>query len=321
MTPILKVLDPGLSTTIQDAGRHAYQRYGVSVAGVLDVSSFATANHLVRNAPGSAVLELTMRGGTYEVMADAITIALTGATMPLTADGMRLDRYRSHRLGRGARVQIGMATEGVRSYLAVHGGVAVEPVLGSRSTHVRSAIGGLGGRALREGDEIPLDADCAQDLSPLKLRDDKKPYLGGIIRIVAGPQDDLFDADALTLLTHARYRMSPQSDRMAALLTGPPLPFRDGYNIVSDGVVTGSIQVPGHGRPLVLLSDRQTTGGYPKIATVTTADLGRLAQRRPNEIVRFCVISADEAEMRYLDWRRELDAIPDWLREVPGSGS
>lgn len=312
MPPHLMVIDGGFSTTVQDRGRTGSQRFGVSACGAMDVASLAVANALVGNAADAAALELTFSGGAYRVDADALRIAVAGAEMPLMLDGAPIDPRRSHTVGRGSRIEIGPSASGVRAYLAVSGGLATQPVLASRSTHLRSAIGGHEGRALRAGDAIPVGGI---DLAGMdrRLRHDRRPYFGGVIRIVPGPQDDAFAEGALDLLTSGRYRISPQSDRMGAVLNGPSLPFSSGFNIVSDGVTMGSIQVPGHGRPIVLLSDRQTTGGYPKIATVTTPDLGKFAQRRPNERVVFHAISPDEAEQRYVAWRQALDTAPDWL--------
>ncbi|MBX3568666.1 MAG: biotin-dependent carboxyltransferase family protein [Rhizobiaceae bacterium] len=308
----LTVIDGGFSTTVQDRGRTGSQRFGVSACGAMDLASLAIANALVGNAEDAAALELTFSGGAYRVDADALRIAVAGAAMPLMLDGAPADPQRSHTVGRGTRIDIGPSASGVRAYLAVSGGVATQPVLASRSTHLRSAIGGYEGRALRGGDELPVGGTGPTGVDR-RLRHDRRPYFGGVIRIVPGPQDDAFADGALDLLTSGRYRISPQSDRMGAVLSGPSLPFRGGFNLVSDGVTMGSIQVPGHGRPIVLLSDRQTTGGYPKIATVTTPDLGKFAQRRPNERVVFHAVSPDEAEERYIAWRAALDDIPDWL--------
>ncbi|WP_102960078.1 biotin-dependent carboxyltransferase family protein [Mangrovicella endophytica] len=311
---VLAVVEPGLSTSVQDFGRHGSQRYGVSVAGAADPMSFAIANHLVGNPAGAAALELTMTGGVYDVLADDLAIALAGADMPISVGDAVLAPYQTHILGRGDRLRIGAARSGLRAYLAISGGIGVPAILGSRSTHWRTGLGGLEGRMLTAGDRLPGQP---QDLPPRRrLLKDLRPYFGGFIPIVAGPQADAFDPAAMEILVHGRYRLSARSDRMGALLDGPQLPFHDGFNIVSDGIVAGSIQVPGHGQPLVLLADRQTTGGYPKIATVTTPGLCRIAQRRPNERIRFQLMSADEAEERYRAWRTHLDRLADMLMAI-----
>jgi biotin-dependent carboxylase-like uncharacterized protein len=313
---VLGVIQPGLSTTIQDKGRFGSQRFGVSVSGAIDVVSLAMANHLVGNDTGAAALEMTMTGGIYEVLEDAVAVAITGADMPLSAGGRVLAPNETHIVRRGERLEVGPARCGLRAYLAVAGGIAVAPVLGSRSTHLRSALGGLDGRTLQPGARLPGSLPSAMP-ERLRLKSDRRPYFGGVVRILAGPQDDAFKPHALEVLTGGRYRVSVHFDRMGAKLDGPPLPFRDGFNIVSDGIVAGSIQVPGDGRPLVLLADRQTTGGYPKIATVTTPDLCRIGQRRPNERVQFHLVSPDEAEEAYIRWAGYLDRIPEYFDRLP----
>lgn len=312
---ILRVIESGLSTTVQDAGRFGYQRFGVSASGAVDVESLSLANRLTGNPPEAAALEMTMSGGVYEVLAEYVTVALCGANMPLAIDGTQAAPNRTHALRRGVRIEIGMAASGLRAYLAIGGGIDVPPVLGSRATHLRSGLGGVEGRALRAGDLLP--GTPAEAPALLRLRNDRRPYFGGAVRIVAGPQADAFEPYALRMLTTGRYRLSSQIDRMAARIDGPVLPFLDGFNIVSDGVVAGSIQVPGHGQPLVLLADRQTTGGYPKIATAITPDLARIGQRRPNERVHFRLVSADEAEEAYIAWAARLAGLDEWVERQP----
>lgn len=314
-TAELEIEDPGLFASVQDAGRFGAERFGVSPSGAADPVSLEIANRLVGNPADAAAIEVTLTGARLRLAADSAVIALAGAEAALAIDGERREGWVGHRIRRGSRIEIGPATAGVRSYLAVAGGVLVPPILGSRSTHWRSGLGGLDGRPLRAGDRLPIAAEDPSPAAPLlRYRYDRRPYFGGPIAIVPGPQADHFQPEALGMLVDGRYRISPQSDRMAVLLDGPKLPFRGGFNIVSDGVVTGSIQVPGHGRPLVLAADRQTTGGYPKIATVTSPAIPRLAQRRPNERVGFVVTSPEEAEQAYIAWRAALRSIPEWLQ-------
>lgn len=312
--PILRVVEPGLSTTVQDRGRFGSQRFGVSGAGAIDFMSLALANHLVGNHADVAALEMTMFGDTFEVLSEGLAIGLVGADMQLRCNSELLAPNQTHFLRLGDKLEIGGARTGLRAYLAVAGGIAVPLILGSSSTHLRAGMGGFDGRALTKGDVIhgiPQSMQCRRRLKP-----DRKPYFGGVVRILAGPQADAFRADALTIIVNGRFLLSTHSDRMAVRLEGPALSFVDGFNIVSDGIVAGSIQVPGHGRPLVLLSDRQTTGGYPKIATVITPDLARIGQRRPNERVRFHFISADEAEHIYIRWTKELDQIDRYFEQI-----
>lgn len=312
---ILRVIEPGLSTTVQDAGRFGYQRFGVSVSGAVDLESLRIANRLAGNPADAAAIEMTMTGGAYEVRAERLAVALCGADMPLSFDGEPAAPNRTHVVRRGTRIEIGMARSGLRAYLGVGGGIDVRPVLGSRATHPRSGLGGVEGRALVKGDLLP--GVPAEPPPLLRLKNDRRPYFGGLVRIVAGPQADAFEPHALRLLTWGRYRLSSQIDRMAARLEGPVLPFRDGFNIVSDGIVAGSIQVPGHGNPLVLLADRQTTGGYPKIATAISPDLARIGQRRPHERIRFRLVSADEAEEAYIAWANGRGNIDERFERQP----
>lgn len=308
---ILRVVEPGLSTTIQDRGRFGSQRFGVSTSGAIDPLCHALANRLVGNHEDEATLELTLTGGVYDVLAERIAIALVGADMPLSVGGESRAANRTHVATRGERIEIGTARSGLRAYFAIGGGIDVPPVLGSRATHLRSGFGGLGGRTLAMGDRLPGTPGEAP--APLMLRPSREPYFGGVVRIVPGPQADMFTPGALELLSFGRYRLSTQFDRMAARLIGPHLPFVDGFNIISDGIVTGSIQVPGHGEPLVLLADNQTTGGYPKIATIVTPDIRIVGQRRPNQKIQFALTTIDEAEERYLRWREAMDRLEDHL--------
>lgn len=313
---VLRVIDQGLSTTVQDFGRFGSQKFGVSASGAIDPWSLALANHLAGNAPDAAGLEMTMTGGDYEVMTDRLDVALVGAEMPLAIDGANAPANETHRLRRGQRIAVGAARSGLRAYLAIGGGIAVARILGSRATHLRSGVGGIEGRALHAGDEIP-GAPPAVWPAALRLKRDRRPYFGGVIRIIAGPQDNEFAPYAIDMLVAGHYRLSTQFDRMAVRVDGPALPLRDGFNIVSDGIVAGSIQVPGHGQPLILLADRQTTGGYPKIGVVTTPDLARIGQRRPHERVRFHRVPPDEAEDAYIRWASDFDRIDEFCERLP----
>lgn len=314
----LLVITPGLHDTVQDAGRTGSQRFGVSVAGAVDAVSHRIANLLVGNPPEAATLECTMSGGVFEVEADRCRIALAGADMPIEVAGRHLIPYAAHVLRRGDRLRIGTAKTGLRAYLAVAGGIDVPPVLGSRSTQTRARLGGIEGRALRAGDRLPIGVAGPAPL--LALPEAAWPRFDGPVRVLPGPQADAFTAAGMETFLSATYTVSVRSDRMACQLDGPAIEHADGFNIVSDGIVNGSIQVPGHGRPIVLLADRQTTGGYPKIATVLTADLPKLAQRRPGDSVTFTAVDAAEAEAAYLAFHRDQAAWADRLVELAEGG-
>lgn len=299
MSAALKVVSPGLHTTIQDFGRWGYQAVGVPVSGALDMASLRLANHLVGNAGGTAALEILYQGPTLEVAAESVHVGLAGGDAQLELLGERprlLGGWRSVTLRRGDRVRVTPLSQAACCYLAVAGGFAVAPCLGSLSTYVRGGIGGLEGRPLRAGDLVPLALDAAGFRSEQCLRSPPEPDRDQPIRIVLGPQQDHFTDAAIDFLLRSDYVVSKSADRMGMWLDGPRLAHRGGHDIVSDGVVTGAIQVPGSGQPILLLADHQTTGGYPKIATVISADLPRVGRRRPGDRMRFEAIAVAEAE-------------------------
>ncbi len=297
----LSVIDPGVFSTVQDAGRRGYQRFGVAEAGAIDRASLRLANWLVGNDPEEAALELSLVGGSYECRAESCRVALTGAVMPADLGGRPVPHCAALRLARGERLTLGPARRGARSYLAVEGGFDLAPILGSLSTHVRSGLGGLDGRALATGDSLPLRRGSASPDAELRLSEPDWLPVEGPVRIVFGPQDDHFTERARRDLVEQRFLVSGRSDRMACRLEGASIEHAGDFNIVSDAIANGSIQVTGTGSPVVLLADRQTTGGYPKIATVIAADLRLLGQRRAGEPVRFRSVTLEEAEAAWRD--------------------
>ena len=310
---------PGLFSSLQDFGRFGYQRFGISASGAMDSLSLQLANRLVGNPRDMAAIELTMLGLSATVEEGPARLALAGTDMPLSINGRPAEGWRAHALAPGDRIEIGAARTGMRAYLAIAGGFAVAPSLGSLSTHSRSAIGGFEGRALRAGDRLPLQEAPAAPL--LTLAPEDRPAETGPIRVVPGPQDDHFTPAGLATFLSSGYRVTEKADRMGAQLDGPAIEHADGFNIVSDGIMNGSIQVPGNGRPLVLLADRQTTGGYPKIATVIGADLWRLGQARPGDVLRFSAVTADEAEQVARAHEERLLALFARMTEAPLPGT
>jgi len=311
MSGALVVLAPGLHTTIQDRGRFGYQAFGVPVSGALDAECLEIANRLAGNAPETPALEMLYQGPTLEVETDSVRVAIAGAGAEielLGASNRRLGGWRSITLARGERFRVqGLAA--ACAYLTVSGGMAVAPVLGSASTFARGGFGGWHGRALQAGDRLPLGRDSAEERGELALPDPPGPGLDRPIRLVLGPQQDHFAEAALDTLLTAEFTVSQQADRMGLRLDGPTLPHRGDYNIVSDGIATGAIQVPGSGQPILLLADHQTTGGYPKIATVISADLPLVGRRRPGDRVRFAAVGIAEAERLRRAERAALDAL------------
>lgn len=288
------VLSAGPATSLQDAGRFGWQRFGVGPAGAMDRLSLALANVLVGNQPGHAAIEFALAGGRLQVSGGNARIALAGADSLLKIDGRPVMPLTSVTVQDGQTIELTTASSGIFFYLAVAGGFAIAPALGSLSLHHRTGIGGLEGRTLRTGDRLLLEMSEASgpELAlPEPLRAQQGP-----IRVVLGPQDDYFTAAGIVTLVNSEYVISEQADRMGMRLTGPRIEHdAKGFNIVSDGIPTGAMQVPGNGLPLILLADRQTTGGYPKIATVISWDLPRLVQCRPGTLLRFTAVERAEA--------------------------
>jgi biotin-dependent carboxylase-like uncharacterized protein len=301
MKPSLRVLEPGLLTTVQDLGRVGWQRFGIPVSGATDPVALRAANVLVGNPQGTAGLEMAMIGPCLEVDADSVRVAVAGGDTVLTvepAEGGEIRRIaplESTTLSRGDRLRVGAVPGTAVAYLAVAGGFALQPFLGSLSTYVRGGFGGIEGRALRAGDELPLALDQAPTGDDVRIdRLDLAP--ARTVRVVLGPQDDYFTPEALNVFLGSDWLVTRDADRMGLRLDGPALTHSKGANIVSDGIAPGAIQVPGNGLPIVLLADRQTTGGYPKIATVISADLPALGRVTPGARLRFEQVSLEQAE-------------------------
>jgi allophanate hydrolase len=298
MSAGLKVLAPGLHTTVQDFGRPGYQAIGVPVSGALDGVSLRLANALVGNPPGTPALEVLISGPTLEVAADTARVALagSGASLAIGAEKVPVGAGQSVSLPCGDVIEVVAGRQSACCYLAVEGGIAVPLVLGSASTYVRAAIGGLDGRALRRGDIVPLAMARASERAELRLPPQLTATGDQPIRVVLGPQQEYFTGEVVAAFLDAEFRISRSADRMGMRLDGPFLQHRRGWDIVSDAITTGAIQVPGSGQPILLLADHQTTGGYPKIATVISADLPVVGRRRPGDALRFAPVTVAVAE-------------------------
>jgi biotin-dependent carboxylase-like uncharacterized protein len=298
---MIRILEPGPQTTVQDLGRPGHLRYGVPPSGPIDRAAFLVANRLVGNPDGAAGLECTVMGPRVEAET-ACAIAVTGADMPVTVNGTEAPAWTTLRVKPGDIVKLGAARAGVRGYVALSGGIDVPLVLGSRATYLRGRLGGLSGRALRKDDRLAL---FAAPLPPLRraaaaaIADLTVPPE---IRVVLGPQADRFTEDGIRALVGGEYEMLPQSDRMGARLKGPRIAHARGHDIISDGIALGSIQVPGDGQPIALLVDRQSTGGYTKVATICSFDIGRLGQVKPGQRLRFRAIELAEAHRLVRQW-------------------
>ncbi|MBP2230147.1 biotin-dependent carboxylase-like uncharacterized protein [Azospirillum agricola] len=313
----LRVAAAGPSSTVQDRGRIGYQRYGVSVAGAADPLLHAAANALVGNPAGEGAVEFTLAGDSLTVEGGPVRLAVAGAAA-LTVDDEPVPAWTSLRLRDGQTLRIGALREGVRGYWAVEGGFTLAPVLGSVATHARTALGGLTGGALRAGDRLPLCLDTATDRGELMLDPSLLPARGDDLRVVLGPQDDAFTPAGIAAFLEESFTVSHEADRMGYRLNGPAIEHARGFNITSDGIPLGAVQVPGTGRPIVLLADRQTTGGYPKIACVIGPDVAALAQKRPGESVRFRRIAPADARTLHARHRALVASLPSLLRPAGG---
>ncbi len=313
--PVIEILDAGALTTVQDLGRYGFQRYGVPVSGAMDAFALRMANLLVGNGEDAAALEMTVSGPQL-IFLEAAVIAVTGADLQPRAGDVPAPMWQAFSMAKGAALSFRGLRSGARAYLAIAGGLDVPVVLGSRSTYLRSRLGGLDGRALRPGDRLRRGA-VPHPLHARRLPPGWLPtYLGSHrVRVVLGPQDSAFKPGAIQTLVSSAFTIGAQSDRMGYRLEGPRIEHRDGADILSDGTPAGAVQVAGDGMPLVLLADRGTTGGYAKIATVIGADLPRLAQAKPGDRVFFDAVTIEEAH----EALRRQEAVFDQIRTGPAA--
>ena len=309
MTDGLKITAPGIHTTVQDFGRIGYQALGVPVSGALDPESLRLANVLVGNPPTTAGLEVLYQGPTMEVTVESLRVALGGfggSIDVLGSESAPIAPWRSAVLKRGQIFRISLDGTTLSCYLAIAGGFDLAPCLGSLSTYTRAGLGGFQGRALTVGDTLPLILSSAPDGEDLKLPNPEEPLLQRPTRITWGMQSNHFTDESLARFVTEPFVILPESDRMGYRIAGPEIKHLDGYDIVSDGIATGAIQVPGTGEPIILLADHQTTGGYAKIATVISADLPALGRRKPGQEIRFEAIEVEEAEQIRRDQEKTL---------------
>jgi biotin-dependent carboxylase-like uncharacterized protein len=304
-------------TTIQDRGRVGYQHLGIGVSGALDPVSLHAANLLVGNPPGAGALEIACLGPTLVVEADSVRVAVVGAKAAIdvladveAASGRRVADLQTIHLRRGETLRIGALTGASVLYVAVEGGFDIAPALGSVATDIRAGVGGWQGRALAAGDRLPLRQAEASDRGEVCLEGFTfmRPSR---IRAIKGPQCDHFADSEVAAFFDSEYTVGPSADRMGMRLAGRKLTHSRGFDIASDAIAPGSIQVPGHGAPIVLLADRQTTGGYPKIATVISADLPALARMTVGAKVSFEAVTIEDAETARREHVAALAAMHD----------
>jgi antagonist of KipI len=307
----LRVITPGMLTTIQDRGRWGWQSRGVPVAGPMDPYSHRLANALAGNQSDEAALEVTLVGPEVEFDDERIA-AVAGADFDLTVDGRSTPMNVPFTVDTGSVLRFGARRRGARAYLAIGGGIAVPPVLESRSTHLPGAMGGFGGRPLRAGDRLPL-GKRGRESFPVRARAEKTPDSffrlpdgRATVRILPGPQLDRFAPDALDVLQSAPYVLDANSNRMGFRLRGPVLRHMGDAQMLSDATPLGAVQVPASGQPILLMADRQTIGGYPNIATVISADVGLAGQLAPGDSIAFALATLREAMSALIAHERTL---------------
>ncbi|MBS0170298.1 MAG: biotin-dependent carboxyltransferase family protein [Nitrospira sp.] len=308
----IHVVRPGLFTTIQDLGRRGYQRFGVSVSGAMDPWALTVGNRLLGNHDNAAGLEITLQGPEL-FFEQRLYIAITGADLSPTSDGRAIPMWTVVAMPAGSRLQFGLRKQGTRAYVTVAGGIELPLVLGSRSTHVRSGLGGLEGRALRKSDRLvagPAPSAATSGVGRMLAPASQPRYVASpTLRVIPGPQADDFIEEALHVLMTSPYCVTSESDRMGYRLEGRVLPHRGSADIISEAVTAGNIQVPSNGQPILLMADCQTTGGYAKLATMIGADRHLAAQVGPGDRLSFVVITEQEASTLFRSWHAELDRI------------
>lgn len=324
---MLRIDKEGLQTTVQDLGRSGFQKYGVIASGVMDPYAHRLANSLVGNAETNATIEITLMGPQLTFMADCL-IALTGGDLSPTLNGVAVKMWRPIFVKEGSKLSFGKSVSGCRTYLAISGGIAVDDVMNSRSTYLRAGIGGFNGRALQKGDIVPFGesppmiegfleklAEKSKEASFLQvdwtLMAEAIPVYQpeATVRVIEGRQAHLFDERSQEFFLNQAFQVSSNSDRMGYRLNGPELTLKEPQELVSEAVSFGSIQVPPDGQPIILMADRQTTGGYPKIGQVAAIDLPKVSQLKPGESIRFEKISLEEAQRAIVKERRLIDEL------------
>ena len=293
----IKILDAGLLTTVQDLGRYGFQRYGVSASGVMDEYSAKIANKLVGNKVGEAVLETTLKGVQIEFL-QSTAVAITGGNCDVTLNGTKIELWQSYLVNRGDILKMGICRSGLRNYLAFAGGIDVPIIMNSKSTNLKAKVGGFNGRKLMTGDILSVGVGSLE--APLTLNKHYIPTYSKDIKVgvILGQQDDHFTEAGIKTFLNETYTVTQESDRMGIRLSsvsGATIEHKNGADIISDGITFGAIQVPGSGQPIVMMADRQTTGGYTKIGNVISSDLAKLAQATPGTKVKFVEYTLEQA--------------------------
>lgn len=312
----IRILKGGMLTTVQDGGRTGYQSQGFSVAGVMDTRSFKIANLLLDNPENEAVLEFTLIGPTLEFTSETI-IAITGGDFQPQINGEPAPMYTAIYMHKGDILKFGSARTGSRGYIAFSSYLSIPVVMGSRCTNLKSSIGGFKGRKLQDGDYINfrIKRRYLPFFLSRKLEPDDFGQEEAVLRVIMGPQDDMFSRQGIETFLNTEYTVTSEFDRMGCRLDGAYIARKTEGDMISDGIALGSIQVPSHGKPIILLADRQTTGGYPKIATVASVDIPKLVQRKTDHKIRFEAITVQEAQKLYAKEMNELDEMRNIIHQ------
>ncbi len=312
----------GMLTVLQDLGRYQYRQYGMPTAGAMDQFSYRVGNLLVENPENYASLEITLIGPDLLFQKESM-VAITGAPMKPQLNGREIPMWQSIPVCKGDVISFAELETGCRSYMAVAGGFDLPPVMGSLSTYLRAGIGGYQGRQLKQGDLLPLTRETGGEQGSIRYRYPEHlipPYPAAqVLRVVLGPQQNFFTAASIRTFLNSEFEIDSTSDRMGCRLNGPTLKHRQKAEILSDGLIPGSVQVPGHGNPIVMLSDCPTSGGYPKIATVISADLPKIGQLKPGDRLAFQRVSLKAAHSAYKVFQDSISK--DLLEKIPDEHS
>jgi antagonist of KipI len=310
----IRVIQPGLLTTIQDLGRWGFGKIGMPVAGVMDDYAARVGNILLGNDENTPVLEITLIGPELSFQ-DETYVVITGGNLQPCINNCLIPMWTVYRVKQEDTLSFAGIATGCRAYIAVAGGFEVKTVIGSASTYLRGNLGGYNGRALKAGDVLTIGETFRRPIVPgFTLPSAYYPVYRDTIRVILGPQDDAFTQAGIDTFLSAEYTVTNEADRMGYRLDGPAIVHKNGADIISDGVALGAIQVPTHGKPIIMLADRQTTGGYAKIANVISVDIPSVAQKKPGDRLRFEKISVEEAQALYRERKHQLDSLKQLIQ-------
>ena len=306
---MIEIITPGILTTVQDFGRVGVMKNGFTQNGAMDRYSMTVANRLCGNCDSAPVLEMTVLGVTARFTQDTV-VCVSGADFGAKINDKPIKRNKAYKINNGDILSMGTAKSGMRAYLAVAGGIVGEYVFGSASTNLKFAFGGHFGKKLQSGDVLSIGTGAFPLCEIDKWEIPESEYSKDAqLRVVLGPQNEMFTNEDIRLFLSQEYEVTAQSDRMGIRLSGEPLKSKNGMDIISDGIVFGSVQVPNSGEPIILMADHQTTGGYAKIATVISVDLPRASQLSAGNTVRFKSVTVEEAEQEAKKQKRFFDNL------------